>query len=58
MNDLTNSVEYLQGWLNRLKNDNRLVVYASAHAQKAVDYILNIKHEDNDVVTHLQNEVV
>jgi antirestriction protein ArdC len=58
MNGLTNSVAYLQGWLDRLKNDKRLIVYASAHAQKAVDYVLNIKHQDNDVVSHLQNEVV
>ncbi len=58
MNDLTNSVAYLQGWLSRLKNDNRLVVYASAHAQKAVDYILNIKHQDNEIVPHMQNETV
>ena len=58
MNDLTNSVAYLQGWLKRLKNDKRLIIYASAHAQKAVDYILNIKHQDNDAVSQLQNEVV
>jgi antirestriction protein ArdC len=58
MKDLDNSVAYLQGWLKRLQDDNRLIVYASAHAQKAVDYILNIKHQDNDVVSHLQNEVV
>ena len=58
MNGLTNSVAYLQGWLNRLKQDKKFIVYASAHAQKAVDYILNIKHEDNEAVTHLQNETV
>jgi antirestriction protein ArdC len=58
MNGLTNSVAYLQGWLDRLKNDKRLIVYASAHAQKAVDYVLNIKHQDNEVVSHLQNELV
>ena len=58
MNDLTNSVAYLQGWLERLKNDKRLIVYASAHAQKAVDYILNIKHEDNEVVSHFEKVTV
>lgn len=58
MNGLTNSVAYLQGWLNRLKQDRKFIVYASAHAQKAVDYILNIKHEDNEAVAHLENETV
>jgi antirestriction protein ArdC len=58
MNGLSNSVAYLQGWLDRLKQDKKFIVYASAHAQKAVDYILNIKHQDNEVVPHLQNEVV
>ena len=58
VNGLTNSVAYLQGWLNRLKQDKKFIVYASAHAQKAVDYILNIKHEDNEAVTHLENEAV
>ena len=58
MNGLTNSVAYLQGWLNRLKQDKKFILYASAHAQKAVDYILNIKHEDNEAITHLENETV
>ena len=58
MNGLTNSVAYLQGWLDRLKNDKRLIIYASAHAQKAVDHVLNIKHQDNEIVSHLQNEAV
>ena len=58
MNGLSNSVAYLQGWLDRLKQDKKFIVYASAHAQKAVDYILNIKHQDNEIVPHLQNETV
>ena len=36
----TNSTAYLQGWLSALKNDNRMIVYASAEAQKAINYIL------------------
>ena len=58
MNGLTNSVAYIQGWLERLKHDRKCIVYASSHAQKAVDYILNIKREENDIVEHLQNEIV
>lgn len=35
-----NSTAYLQGWLSALKNDNRMIVYASAEAQKAINFIL------------------
>lgn len=55
-NTANNSLAYIQGWLDRLKKDKKFVVYASAHAQRAVDYILDIKHEDNDAVSHIQNE--
>ena len=58
INDLKNSVAYLQGWLNRLKQDKKFIVYATAHAQRAVDYILNVKQQENDVVSHPQNETV
>lgn len=37
---LANSSAYIQGWLERLGNDNMMVIYASARAQKAADYIL------------------
>lgn len=37
---INNSVAYIQGWLKALKNDKKLIIYASAQAQKAVDYIL------------------
>lgn len=57
-NGLMNSVAYLQGWLNRLKKDKRFIVYASAHAQKAVDFILNIKHDDNEIVDHFQKDEI
>ncbi len=39
-NVIENSVSYIAGWINRLKNDKRLLVQAGARAQKAVDYIL------------------
>ena len=38
---LTDSSAYIQGWLNKLRNDKKFIVEASAKAQKAVDYILN-----------------
>lgn len=37
---IENSASYIQSWLRRLKNDKRLIVTASAQAQKAADYIL------------------
>ena len=41
---IENSTAYIQSWLKKLKNDPKSVVFAAAQAQKAVDYILNIKH--------------
>ena len=43
LNTLTfeDSAAYIQGWLQRLRNDNKFIFQASAKAQKAVDYILN-----------------
>ena len=37
---LRSNAAYLQGWLSALKNDKRLIVYASAKADKAVQMIL------------------
>ena len=39
-----NSAAYIQGWLQQLKNDKKLIVQAAAQAQKAADFILGIKH--------------
>jgi len=38
---LTDSTAYIQGWLNKLRNDKKFIIEASGKAQKAVDYILN-----------------
>jgi hypothetical protein len=37
------SASYIQGWLERLKNDRKLVIRAATQAHKASDFILNIK---------------
>ena len=37
---ISNSIAYIQGWLNALKDDKKLVIMAAAQAQKAADYIL------------------
>ena len=39
-NSFKNSAAYIQSWLKALKNDKRMIVNASAAAQKAVDFIL------------------
>lgn len=47
---LENNVAYIKGWLERLKNDKRFIVHASTQAQKATDYILNIKNEEKELI--------
>ena len=39
---LENQVAYIQGWLDKLRGDKRLIVIAAAQAQRAADYILNV----------------
>lgn len=38
-------VSYIQNWVKVLRNDPKLIIHASAQAQKAVDWILNEKQE-------------
>ena len=47
--EFDNSVAYIKGWINVLKNHKRFIVYASGQAQKATDYILNVtSYAEND----------
>src|SRR6266568_4607468 len=43
---IDNSAAYVRSWLERLKDDNRLVVQAAAQAQKAADFILGEKEAE------------
>jgi antirestriction protein ArdC len=43
-----NSAAYLNGWLNVLKADKKFIFKAAAEAQKAADYILNVKRSYKD----------
>jgi antirestriction protein ArdC len=43
------AASYLDGWLSVLKKDKRVIVTASAKAQAAADYILNVKGGDQDL---------
>ena len=43
-----NSIAYLQGWLQALKNDMTMIVSACSKAQKAADYILEHNEERSE----------
>lgn len=43
-----NNAAYIQSWLRVLKNDSRFVVSAASKAQKAAEYIINGKEEQQD----------
>lgn len=43
-----NSLAYLKSWLATFKNDTKMLIMASGRAQKATDYILNVKYSTND----------
>jgi antirestriction protein ArdC len=51
---LENSAAYVQNWLEQLKNDKKLIVQAAAQAQKAADFILGVKHEEQPANTVTQ----
>lgn len=42
-NSFRNSTAYIQNWLKALRNDKKMIVSASAKAEKAIKMILNIK---------------
>lgn len=55
-NDLANSAAYIQGWLGKLKNEKRAIIYASGLAQRATDYILNVpKPTSEDRIQEVSN---
>jgi len=38
---IENQAAYVAGWLSKLRDDRKLLVYAAAQAQKAADFILD-----------------
>ncbi|MDD5598180.1 MAG: zincin-like metallopeptidase domain-containing protein [Victivallaceae bacterium] len=48
---IDNSTAYIRGWLSRLKNDKRLLVFAAGAAQKACDFILDRQQVEADNAT-------
>ncbi|MBA3647327.1 MAG: hypothetical protein H0W62_02075 [Chitinophagales bacterium] len=41
-----NNVAYIKGWLDTLEKDRRFIILATSQAQKATDFILNLKKEE------------
>jgi antirestriction protein ArdC len=41
------NASYISNWLQRLRNDKKLIITASSHAQRACDFILNRKQGGN-----------
>jgi antirestriction protein ArdC len=46
---LESSAAYIRHWMDVLKADSRAVVIAAARAQKAADYILGRRHQDESL---------
>jgi antirestriction protein ArdC len=42
------SAGYIQSWMQTIRADNKLVIRAASAAQKAVDFILNVRKNDNE----------
>lgn len=42
---IDNSAAYIDSWLQRLKNDKKLIITAAGQAQRAADHVLGIKFE-------------
>jgi len=43
-----NSIAYLKSWLQKFKDDTKMIIMASGRAQKAVDYILDSKNKTEE----------
>ena len=52
-----NNVAYIDGWLKVLRNDKRLIVYASTQAQRATDFILNVPPYQEAAVMRTAQEI-
>lgn len=55
---ISNSVAYINGWLEKLKNDKRFIVYAGAYSQRAVDFIVGKKNDTIKAHSKVLTEVM
>lgn len=46
--DIENTAAYVQGWLNKLSGDRKLIIKAASAAAKAVDYIMDRKAQKEE----------
>jgi antirestriction protein ArdC len=46
-----NTTAYIQSWISKLEEDNRLIVHAAANAQRAVDLILGSTFKEENETT-------
>jgi antirestriction protein ArdC len=51
-----NTTAYIQNWIEKLEEDNRLIVHAAANAQRAVDLILGSTFEEEKETTENAGE--
>jgi antirestriction protein ArdC len=54
--NIENSSAYIQHWLDRLKNDKKFIVHASAQAQKATDFILDVREVEKELELNKNSE--
>lgn len=45
---IEHNASYIANWLQKLRNDRRLVIQAASQAQKAADYIRGIQHGESE----------
>jgi len=46
--DFKNNAAYIEGWIKKLQDDGRFIVFACSQAQRAVNFILNTKQEKKE----------
>ena len=51
-----NTTAHIQNWIEKLEEDNRLIVHAAANAQRAVDLILDSTFEEENETTENAGE--
>jgi antirestriction protein ArdC len=47
--EIANSAAYINGWLTKLRGDKQFIVTATVQAQKAVEYILKVKEDSEEL---------
>jgi len=56
--EFDNSVAYIKGWIDQLRNDKRIIVHASGQAQRATDYILCVQpYQREEVAVEQEAEI-